>query len=89
MKQLKAAVENGADAVYMGGKRFNARVNADNFENEEMKEAIDYADLRGVRLCPLFGRSGCTDCTGFGICCAGAEAHPRVCPSFVDPGNRL
>ncbi len=50
MEQLKAAVENGADAVYMGGKRFNARINADNFDTEEMKEAIDYAHLRGVRL---------------------------------------
>lgn len=50
MEQLKAAVENGADAVYMGGKRFNARINADNFDTEEIKEAIDYAHLRGVRL---------------------------------------
>jgi putative protease len=43
MEQLKAAVENGADAVYMGGKLFNARINADNFSDAEMKEAIDYA----------------------------------------------
>lgn len=50
MEQLKAAVENGADAVYMGGKRFNARINADNFNTEEIKEASDYAHLRGVRL---------------------------------------
>ena len=33
MEQLKAAVENGADAVYMGGKLFNARINADNFSD--------------------------------------------------------
>lgn len=50
MEQLKAAVENGADAVYMGGKLFNARINADNFSDAEMKEAIDYAHLRGVKL---------------------------------------
>lgn len=50
MEQLKAAVENGADAVYMGGKLFNARINAANFSDVEMKEAIDYAHLRGVKL---------------------------------------
>ena len=41
MEQLKAAVENGADAVYMGGKLFNARLNAVNFDDTEMKEAIE------------------------------------------------
>jgi len=50
MAQLRAAVENGADAVYMGGKLFNARINAANFTDEEMKEAIAYARLKGVRL---------------------------------------
>lgn len=50
MEQLKAAVENGADAVYMGGKLFNARINAANFSDAEMREAIEYAHLRGVRL---------------------------------------
>jgi len=50
MEQLKAAVENGADAVYMGGKLFNARINAVNFDDAEIKEAIEYAHLRGVKL---------------------------------------
>lgn len=50
MAQLKAAVENGADAVYLGGKLFNARINADNFRAEEMRQALDYAHLRGVKL---------------------------------------
>lgn len=50
MEQLKAAVENGADAVYMGGKLFNARINAENFSDEETKEAVTYAHLRGVKL---------------------------------------
>lgn len=50
MEQLRAAVENGADAVYMGGKLFNARINATNFSDAEMQEAIEYARLRGVRL---------------------------------------
>lgn len=50
MEQLKAAVESGADAVYMGGKLFNARINAANFNDEEIREAIDYAHMRGVKI---------------------------------------
>ena len=34
-----AATENGADAVYLGGKLFNARANASNFDNDELKKA--------------------------------------------------
>ncbi len=48
-KQFIAAVENGADAVYVGGKSFNARVNAQNFSDEEIEKAIDYAHLRNVK----------------------------------------
>ena len=47
---LKAAINNGADAVYLGGKNFSARAFANNFDNEELKEAIKYAHLRGVRI---------------------------------------
>nr|WP_315024931.1 U32 family peptidase [uncultured Aminipila sp.] len=50
MQQLKAAVENGADAVYLGGKIFNARINADNFDDNTMKEAVAYAHLRNVKV---------------------------------------
>lgn len=49
MNQLVAAVENGADAVYLGGRFFNARMNAENFTEEELKSAIDYAHLRNVK----------------------------------------
>lgn len=49
-EQLKAAVENGADAVYMGGKFFNARINANNFDSLEMRQAVEYAHIRGVKL---------------------------------------
>ena len=35
-KQYIAAVENGADAVYVGGKHFNARMNAENFSDDEL-----------------------------------------------------
>ncbi|MBQ2662524.1 MAG: U32 family peptidase [Clostridia bacterium] len=44
-----AAVQNGADAVYFGGKNFNARRNASNFDDEFLKKAIDYCALRGVK----------------------------------------
>lgn len=45
-----AAVENGADAVYLGGKLFNARANATNFEIEELEKMVIYAHLRGVKI---------------------------------------
>ena len=45
-----AAVESGADAVYCGGALFNARMNASNFDDEEMSEAIAFAHRRGVKV---------------------------------------
>lgn len=47
---LYAAIHNGADAVYLGGKLFGARHFADNFTYEELKEAVDYAHLYGVKV---------------------------------------
>jgi len=47
---LKAAVMNGADAVYLGGKLFNARQYASNFDHEELLEAVSYAHLRHVSV---------------------------------------
>ena len=47
---LKAAVNNGADAVYLGGKNFSARAFANNFDEEELIRAIRYAHLRDVRI---------------------------------------
>lgn len=47
-ESLVAAVESGADAVYLAGKLFGARAYAANFENEELKEAIDFAHMRNV-----------------------------------------
>lgn len=46
---LTAAVQNGADAVYFAGKHFGARSFAANFDNEEIKRAVDYCGLRGVK----------------------------------------
>ncbi len=46
---LIAAIENGADAVYFGGKVFSARQYASNFTREELEWAVDYAHIRGVK----------------------------------------
>ncbi len=46
---LVAAVRSGADAVYFGAKDFSARRNAENFSSEEMREAIKYCRVRGVK----------------------------------------
>lgn len=48
-ESLKMAVENGCDAVYFAGKRFGARAFSNNFNMEEIKEAIDYCHLYGVK----------------------------------------
>ena len=47
---LHAAVNGGADAVYLGLGEFNARRNADNFTMDDLAQACDYAHLRGVRI---------------------------------------
>ena len=46
---LKAAVQNGADAVYFGANLFSARAFASNFDNDNLKQVIHYAKLRGVK----------------------------------------
>ena len=50
MESVIAAVQNGANAVYLGQQRFNARRSAENFTAETLKEAVDYCHLRGVRV---------------------------------------
>lgn len=50
MESLVAAVQNGADAVYLGGKSFNARQFAGNFSDDELERAIDYCHIRGVKV---------------------------------------
>ena len=50
MECLKSAVMNGADAVYLGGKKFGARHFAENFNYEEMIEAIKFCHLYGVKI---------------------------------------
>lgn len=50
MESLKAAIEAGCDAVYLGGYMFGARSFAGNFSNEEIEEAVKYAHLYGVKI---------------------------------------
>ncbi|MDR3544124.1 MAG: U32 family peptidase [Desulfosporosinus sp.] len=47
---FKAAVENGADAVYLGGKSFSARASAANFDLEELQKSVRYAHERQVKV---------------------------------------
>lgn len=50
MDKMKMAFLYGADAVYLGGKSFGLRAFSDNFSNEELKEAVDYAHARGKHI---------------------------------------
>ena len=47
---LVAAVQNGADAVYLGLSAFNARASAENFTLDSLKKWLDYAHLRGAKI---------------------------------------
>ena len=49
-ESLVAAVRSGANAVYLGTSAFNARMKADNFADEKLKEAVDYCHARGVKV---------------------------------------
>lgn len=50
MESLIAGVRSGANAVYLGGKLFNARRNAGNFDNEQLNNAVKYCHQRGVKV---------------------------------------
>lgn len=50
MESLIAGVRSGANAVYLGGKLFNARRNAGNFDDDELKKAVEYCRQRGVKV---------------------------------------
>lgn len=49
-QSLEAAVRSGADAVYIGAKKFSARRKADNFDFEEIKQTVRYCHIRGVKV---------------------------------------
>ena len=50
MDALKAAIHNGANAIYLGGKKFGARAFAQNFSVNELLEAINYAHIYNVKI---------------------------------------
>ena len=50
MESFKAGIQNGADAIYLGGSSFGARAAATNFDNDELIEAVKYAKLRDVNI---------------------------------------
>ena len=50
IKELKAAVASGADAVYLGAASFSARAGAENFDSELLREAVSYAHTFGVKV---------------------------------------
>lgn len=54
MAALRAAVSAGANAVYLGYDEFSARAKAKNFDKEELREAINYSHLRGVKIYVTF-----------------------------------
>ena len=47
---LKAAIQNGANAVYVGASDFSARAGATNFNFDELKQAVEYAHIRNVKI---------------------------------------
>lgn len=49
-EKMKAALRYGADAVYMAGKRFGMRSAAENFTDDELREAIAYAHALGKKV---------------------------------------
>ena len=50
MQSATAAINAGADAIYVGGKNFSARNLAQNFTDEELEQLIDYAAIRGIKI---------------------------------------
>ena len=50
MDALRAAVQNGANAVYLGCGTFNARQSAKNFTPQSLVEAVKYCHIRGVAV---------------------------------------
>ena len=55
---LKAVIEAGADAVYIGGSRFGARAYAENPDESDLVSALDYAHRRGAKTIAITDRDG-------------------------------
>ena len=50
LQAFEAAIDGGADAIYVGGASFNARINAKNFSADELRQAVRLAHAYGVKV---------------------------------------
>ena len=50
LERLKTAIRYGADAVYLGGKQFSLRSRASNFDLQEIKEGVEFANQYGAKI---------------------------------------
>ena len=50
LQAFEAAIDGGADAIYVGGASFNARINAKNFTADELRDAVKLAHMYGVKV---------------------------------------
>ena len=74
-ESLIAAIQNGANAIYLGGTMFNARAFAKNFDKEELLWAVEYAHLRNVKIfvtVNILYSNRCTHYSRFGTMYNGA-----------------
>ena len=62
---LDAAIEGGADAVYLGGALFNARMNAKNFGGDALRSAVLRAHAFGVKVYMTLNTLECSDLLGY------------------------
>jgi hypothetical protein len=80
----KAAVENGADAIYFGLEKFNARMRANNFTVTDLPKLMEFLHRRGVKGYVTFDhrrRSGCGHRAGRWD----LPAHPLALARFSHP----
>ena len=56
---LRVAINNGANAVYLGLQNFNARIRADNFTEQNIASIVEYAHLHGVKVYILTQTNDC------------------------------
>lgn len=50
LEKLKIAIDYGADGIYLGGENFSLRRRAKNFTDDELREGVEYAHDRGVKV---------------------------------------
>ena len=97
---LRAAVDSGANAVYLGYRVFGARASAVNFDAEALDAAVRYAHLYHVRVYVTVNtlvkpgemqdlHAALGDCAGPGRGCHGAAGISRTCPACLNANGNL